>query len=170
MAFDNNFGFEEAQNAAPFESDATFTDGALDWDVEIEQESEFVLLPPGDYEFQVMDFERGRYNGGEKMGPCNKAIMHLKIYGKDGRTVTLKHNLFLHKKTEGLISEFFIGIGLKKHGEKLRMDWNATIGKRGWCKVGTRTFNGNEYNDIKRILDPARMPATGQVSFSAGTF
>ena len=33
----------------------------MDWDSEIEHESaEFVLLPDGDYDFEVIDFERAR--------------------------------------------------------------------------------------------------------------
>ena len=41
----------------------------------------------------------------------------------------------LHTKTEGLLSNFFAGIGQKKKGEKLRMNWNTVIGSRGKCKI-----------------------------------
>ena len=42
----------------------------MEWDAEISKESDFVLLPAGEYDFKVAAFERARYNGGEKMGPC----------------------------------------------------------------------------------------------------
>ena len=32
------------------------------------------------------------------------------------------------------------------------MDWNAIIGKQGVCKVGQREYNGNKFNDVKRMI------------------
>ena len=59
----------------------------LGWDDVIENDSpEFVILPDGDYDFEVVDFERGRHNGSEKLPPCNKAIVHIRIEGKEGVT------------------------------------------------------------------------------------
>jgi hypothetical protein len=45
------------------------------WDDQIEKDSEFILLPEGDYDFEVMSFERGRHAGSDKLPPCNKAIL-----------------------------------------------------------------------------------------------
>ena len=46
------------------------TDGrAFDWNDTIEHDSEFVLLPAGDYDFTVKSFERGRHPGSEKLPP-----------------------------------------------------------------------------------------------------
>lgn len=85
------------------------------WDDEIEKDSdEWVLLPEGDYDFTVTAFERGRHQGSDKLPPCNKAILTLKVEGKEG-TATITHNLFLHSKTEGMLSAFFCAIGQKKH-------------------------------------------------------
>ena len=36
-------------------------DRALDWDDEISQENEFVILPDGEYNFKVTGFERAEY-------------------------------------------------------------------------------------------------------------
>ena len=39
-----------------------------DWDSEINNESsEFVLLPEGDYDFTVEKFERGTFDGSDKL-------------------------------------------------------------------------------------------------------
>ena len=107
----------------------------LDWDSEINKESEFTLLPEGDYNFTVVSFERARHQGSAKLPPCNKAIVKIKIDGGELGSTTIQHNLFLHTKCEGMLSEFFIALGLKKHGEKLAMNWNAVQGKTGRCKV-----------------------------------
>lgn len=88
---------------------------ALDWDSVIEAENEFVLLPEGEYEFTVKSFERGYFNGSEKMSACPKAELTLQIDAPQG-TAIVKHNLFLSRKTEGLVCAFFISIGQKKHG------------------------------------------------------
>ena len=76
----------------------------LDWNDEIEKDSDFTLLPEGDYDFTVESFERGRHPGSDKLPACNKAILKL------------------HTKTEGMISAFFTAIGQKKKGEKVKMN------------------------------------------------
>ena len=125
------------------------------WDDTIEKDSEFVLLPDGLYYFTVASYERGRHtpnpqNPG-KLPAFPKATVHLKIVANEGET-ELRHNLFLHSSTEGMLSAFFGAIGQKRKGEPLRMDWNAIIGKVGVCKVGTREYNGNKYNEVKGMI------------------
>ena len=119
---------------------ADYVERELGWDDEIEKESDFILLPEGDYRFTVTGFERARHEGSEKLPPCNKAILSLRISTSEG-DVTIKHNLFLHTKTEGMLSAFFCAIGQKKHGEKLRMNWQTVIGATGRCKIGIRKWN-----------------------------
>lgn len=156
---------------------------ALDWDSEIEQESEFLLAPEGDYDFIVTGVERARYEGGTKLPPCNMAIVSIKVTTREG-DVTIPHRLYLHSKTEGLLSAFFIGIGQKKHGEKLRMNWQTVPGSTGRCKVGIRKWtdkDGNERqsNEIKRFFEPPanavnqtppQTPAQGGGVWKPGSF
>jgi len=131
----------------------------LEWDGTIENDgNDFIVLPAGDYDFEVVNFERARHNGSEKLPPCNKAVVFLKIKAPEGET-TIKHNLFLHTITEGMLCAFFTGIGQRKHGEKLTMNWNAVAGAKGRCKVGIRTWTGNDGNDyqsneIKKFYEP----------------
>lgn len=128
------------------------------WDDTIQQDSaDFVLLPEGLYNFVVKGFERGRHmpnpqNPG-KLPACNKATVSIEIEAAEGSTV-LKHNLFLHSSTEGMLSAFFAAIGQKKKGEPLKMNWQTIVGARGVCKVGIRTYNGNQYNEVKSMLYP----------------
>lgn len=144
--------------------------GELSWDSEIQHDSpEFVTLPDGDYDFEVIDFERARHPGSAKLPPCNKAIVHIKIEGKEGVSI-IKHQLFLHTITEGLLCEFFTGIGQRKHGEKISMNWNKVVGATGRAQIGTRKWTNDEgremvFNEIKKIYDPEEKP-----KFKAGQF
>lgn len=167
----NEYGFVDANTTERFE------DGALDWDSSIENDSpDFVLLPEGDYNFEVIEFERARHNGSEKLPPCNKAVVHIKIETPQGVSV-IRHNLFLHTKTEGMLCAFFAGIGQRKKGERLKMNWNTVVGSRGRCKVGIKTYNDKQYNEIKKFYEPApstsqpqTAPQPTQVAFESGKF
>lgn len=129
----------------------------FDWNDTITQDSEFIVLEPGDYWFMVKGYERARHtpnphNPG-KLPACNKAILDIEITTNDGKTKTIKHNLFLHSTTEGMLSAFFGAIGHKKHGEQLNMNWQLVPGSVGVCTVRKGLSNrGNEYNDIGRMI------------------
>nr|DAJ48257.1 MAG TPA: Protein of unknown function (DUF669) [Caudoviricetes sp.] len=132
-------------------------DHEIGWEDTIEKDSDFVLLPDGLYHFTVIGMERTRHtpnpqNPG-KLPACNKAIVSIKIVANEDET-ELRHNLYLHSSTEGMLSAFFAAIGQKKKGEPLRMNWNTIIGATGVCKVGTRQYNGNNYNEVKSMLYP----------------
>ncbi|MGG0757906.1 hypothetical protein, partial [Brevibacillus laterosporus] len=143
-------------------------DRELSWDDEIQKDGgEFILLPAGDYNFTVTKFERGRFAGSEKMPACNQAKLELKIHSPEHGDVVIFHNLFLHTKTEGLLSNFFAGIGQKKKGEKLRMNWHMVVGSKGRLKLEVRnyTHNGEERsnNQVKNFYPYDELPgATGQ--------
>lgn len=143
----------------------------LGWDSPIEKDSpDFVILPEGDYDFEVVEFERGRHAGSEKLPPCNKAIVHIKIEGQEGVSI-IRHNLFLHSITEGLLCDFFAGIGQRKKGEKATMNWNAVVGSKGRAKVGTKQWDGKTYNEIKKFYEPKEgSQQNNQPSFQQGKF
>ena len=146
----------------------------LDWDSEIENEgSEFIVAEPGDYDFVVTAFERGRFQGSAKMPPCNQAklTIRLEIPGSDG-ICDIKHNLFLHTKSEWKLCEFFTSIGQRQSGQRVAMNWNAVIGSRGRCKVSKRSFESNKEpgktlwaNDIDKFYPPQQTPANGSLPF-----
>lgn len=144
-------------------------DRELGWDDQIENDSpDFVILPEGDYDFEIIDFERGRHNGSEKLPPCNKAIVHIRIEGKEGIS-TIKHQLFLHTITEGMLCAFFTGIGQRQKGQKVTMNWNAVVGSKGRCKVGIRRWTNTEgreitFNEVKKFYEPEGK------GFTPGTF
>lgn len=126
----------------------------LGWDDEIEKDGgNFVLLPAGDYNFTVAKFERGRFQGSDKMPPCNQAKLELTVHSPEHGNVTIFHNLMLHTKTEGFLSNFFTGIGQKKKGEKLRMNWNLVTGAKGRCKVIQNKYMSKGEERVNNQID-----------------
>ena len=141
----------------------------LGWDDEIEKDgSDFMLLPEGDYDFTVESFERGRHNGSEKLPPCNKAILKIRIDTDEG-TALITHNLFLHTRTEGMISAFFAAIGQKKKGERMKMNWNAVPGSKGRCRVGIHEWK-NADGETRKSNDIKRFYPFEKKEFKAGAF
>lgn len=142
----------------------------LQWDDTIEKDSqEFILLPEGDYNFVVESYERVRHNGSDKLPPCNKAVLKLRIEAPEG-TVYINHNLFLHTITERMLSAFFASIGQKKKGEPIRMNWNHVPGSAGKAKIGIHTFTGKDgkpkqSNEVKYFYPKEEGPV-----FKAGEF
>lgn len=120
----------------------------LGWEDEIEKDGGgFTLLPAGDYNFTVAKFERGRFAGSTKMPACNQAKLELNIHSPEHGDVIVFHTLLLHTKTEGFLSNFFAGIGQKKKGEKLRMNWNTVIGSKGKLKLKINNYKGRDGDD-----------------------
>lgn len=145
----------------------------LGWDDEITNDSSYVLLDEGDYQFTVTAFERARFPGSAKIQPCNKAVLTLSVEGPGG-PVPVKYDLILYSTMEWKLSEFFRAIGQKKHGEPLRPRWNELVGSRGRGHFKPRTYtkkDGSEgkANDVEKFYDydPAAM-ATGGSWTDAG--
>ena len=114
----------------------------LDWDSTIEDDGQgYVLLNEGDYDFTVTGFERGRHEGSAKIPACNKAIVTLSVNTPNG-VAEIKENLILYKTMEWKISAFFRCIGLKKHGERLVMDWDHVLGAAGRAHIIQREWIG----------------------------
>lgn len=145
-------------------------DRELDWDDAIEHDSpDFILLEEGEYDFVVDHYERDRHPGSEKLPPCKKAVIYLNIDTPQG-TATVRHNLFLHTRTEGMVCAFFTAIGQRQHGQRITMNWNAVPGARGRARIGIRDYNGKKYNEVKRFLEPAAQPAAPGYQQSAPSY
>ena len=149
--------------------------GALDyeigWDDEIvKDEPEFVLLEEGDYNFTVSHFERARHEPkpGGKIPACNKAIVYFDVQGNDGETLQLKVDYLMWGTMEWKLGELFAGLGMKKKGEKLKLNWTAIPGKTGRCHVVQKPGKeaGKVFNNISKIYPKDEAPA----SYQAGVF
>lgn len=146
----------------------------LDWNDTIENDgADFTTIADGEYGFEVKSFRRGRHDGSANLPSCNKAILTLDIFDDDGKGVgSIEHNLFLHSKTEGLVCQFFRSISRRKHGEKLKMDWNKVIKATGRCRIKNKTEPKKKdptqtvtFCNIDKFLDPPEVEADAAETF-----
>ena len=128
----------------------------LDWDEEIDDGEEFerVLFEPGNYDFTVKKFERAR----TKESGNNMAVLDLEVTDGKKKT-TIKDWLVLTNKSVWKIASYFRSVGLKKHGEKMRMKWKESVGLSGRCTLDQEereSKKGKTYtvNTIQAYLDP----------------
>lgn len=126
----------------------------LGWDDVITKDSsEFDPIPEGDYDFTIERYDRARSQGKGKLPPCNMAIVYFRIMDRD-REVVIRENFILHTSLEWKLSELFRGIGAKKEGEEVRMNWNLLPGATGRAQVSLdpdRNDPSKKYNHIKKI-------------------
>lgn len=139
----------------------------LNWDDEIQNESSFVELPAGDYDFTIDHYERGRSQGSDKIPASNMAIVYFNVVGPDGQEATIRENFILHSKLEWKLSELFRGVGLKKEGEKFRMDWNALPGLKGRAKI---TLDPDRKDPSKKYNHIGKLYPFEEKQFKAGEF
>ncbi|MBF0892857.1 MAG: DUF669 domain-containing protein [Atopobium sp.] len=148
---------------------------AIGWDDEIIDpgEPEFVLLTPGIYDFTITEFERGHFDGSEKMDACSMAKLALRCTNGIQET-TVFTNLFLSSAVAFKLSKFAKSIGDMpagdSKGQKFHVDWNNIIGKSGKCRIKTRVYNGNDYNEVYDFIVPdpaAPAPAPAPMPQSA---
>ena len=135
----------------------------LSWTSEIQDDggSSFIVLPEGEYKFQVQGLEKGSYQGSsEKIGMgCPMATLSLKVMSPNGNA-DVKDTIYLKKSLEWKASSFFRSIGQKKHGEKFTMNWKDSniLGQTGRCKIKVEKWIDKEgkerqSNKIDSYLD-----------------
>ena len=81
------------------------------------------------------------------------AVVYFTVHVPE-REVTIRENYVLHTSLEWKLSELFRGVGLKKEGEELRMDWSALPG----IKDPNKKFNYIEKLYPKDTSKPAFTP------------
>lgn len=117
------------------------------WEDEIlEEGGSYEPLTEGNYDYTVKKVERARSKGEGKLPPCNMAKVTFSVWGEDGEH-EITENFVLHSQLEWKLSQLFLSVGMKRHGEPLRMNWTGIVGKTGKCRVVVRTFkkkNGDE--------------------------
>lgn len=133
----------------------------LDWeDYVCRDNSTEIILPEGDYPFNVVDYEKSYHNGSIKIPPCPKVIVDCEFDGGKYGTVNIKSYFFLYSTMEWKICQFYRSIGKKKWGERIKMDWNSIIGSRGIAHVNIESWKDDSgkihtNNKISEFLDPA---------------
>lgn len=128
----------------------------LGWDEEVEkgEGGDFVLLPPGDYDFTVETYERARFDGSTKAPACHKAVLKLRIDAPEGSAL-ITESLLLYDKMQWKLAQFFLCIGEKEVDGKVKMNWPAVPGSKGRATVEVTTNQNDpekKYNHVKRYL------------------
>ena len=90
----------------------------LSWDDNIQNDSSFVELPEGDYEFTIDHYERGRSQGSAKIPPSNMAIVFFNIRTPEGQEVTIKENYIRIPDWNGNFPNCSAESDLRKKGRK----------------------------------------------------
>ena len=133
-----------------------------DWDDMIENDGgesfESVILPEGNYPFEVIKVEKSWYDGSAKVPACNMAKVFLRIDGGEKGTAICVEQLYLCDKFEWKAAAFLRAIGMKKHGEPTQ--WRKLTqcdGETGRCQIYVDEFEGRngaqQSNKIKRFFD-----------------
>lgn len=151
----NEFNFD----AAPQQPATTPTD-EFDWDSEFDFDDpdEYIILPPGEYDYEVRSFQRSRYDGGvakdgHTIPPCPVAKIQIGIKTDTG-DVVINDSFFINKGNTKKLSGFFQSVGLAKAGSKVKMSWwsDDLVGMTGRAKINTRKYNDKTYNNVSHYI------------------
>ena len=155
---------------------------AMDWDDEITDDGEYsgeesVILPDGNYPFEVIKTEQVWYDGSDKLPPCNMAKVFLRIDGGELGKGFCVEQIFLLERLEWKASAFLRSIGLKKHGEKIA--WRKLLhcdGETGRCKIYVDTYKSKgeekKSNKVEKFFDKDenREEQAPKKAFKKGSF
>lgn len=143
---------------------ANATEKVLGWDDEIQNDGEYsgeenVVLPEGNYDFEVIKTEQAWYDGSAKIPACNMAKLYLRVDGGELGKALCVENIYLLERLEWKAAAFLRSIGLKKHGEPIA--WRQLThcdGERGRCHVYVDEFTGKDgqtrqSNKVKSFFD-----------------
>lgn len=121
----------------------------MDWDDGISAEAgEYTgVLPVGEYDFTVVDFERTFSKAGKNMAKITLEIDYDGFKWKVWDYMTLTSNMAWK------LASFFETLGLKKKGTELKkMPWNEILGKTGRVKIKHEQYNGNDSAKVERYI------------------
>lgn len=93
------------------------------------------VFPAGDYPFTVTAFQRAEYPGSTKFPPCKMAVLTVEIDGGALGTMLIQDRLFLHRRQEWKLRQFFTAIGQRKANGCIHMDWSTVPGARGVVRL-----------------------------------
>ena len=155
----------------------------IDWDDEITNDGEYsneesVVLPEGNYPFEVIKTEQAWFDGSQKIPACNMAKVFLRIDGGELGKALCVENIYLLEKLEWKAAAFLRSIGLKKHGEPI--SWRKLLhcdGETGRCKIYVDDYTGKDgqvkqSNKVKSFFDKeeSKQEQAPKKTFKKGAF
>lgn len=152
----------------------------IDWDDQITDDGEYsgeesVVLPEGNYPFEVIKVEKAWYDGGNRIPACNMAKVFLRVDGGERGKALCVENIYLVERLQWKAASFLRSIGLKKHGEDIQ--WRKLVqcdGERGRCEIYVDEYekkDGNgkgQSNKLRRFFDKEEEPP--KKAFKKGSF
>ena len=151
----------------------------LGWDDQIQNDGEYsgeenVVLPEGNYDFEVIKTEQAWFDGSSKIPACNMAKVFLRIDGGELGKALCVENIYLLEGLEWKASAFLRSLGLKKHGEPIA--WRQLVhcdGERGRCRIYVDGYKGRDgdvkkSNKVKSFFDKEEQAP--KKSFTRGAF
>ena len=133
--------------------------GVMNWDDVLDTDGEvsYIELEEGDYTFTVTNVEKKQFPGGQKIPPCPKAEVQLEVDCDRGKAFA-KVDLILYSSLKWKLSAFFRCVGMKRHGEDLRMRWDEVPGKRGRAHFVPRAYTARDgsirhANEVESFYD-----------------
>ncbi|MGM0215435.1 hypothetical protein [Enterococcus sp. AZ109] len=151
----------------------------------VAEESQFTLLPAGEYPFTIVGSERKIYDGNSTKIQNGTPFVELevKLSGTEGET-TVKERLYMVKKFSWKLTQFFTSIGQAPVvGQPFSPNWNVVIGSKGRAKVEVNSYTKDgqqrQNNRVTEFLKPAAnsqlnqgqpQPQNNQQTNTAGGF
>ena len=132
----------------------------LNWDAEINQESEVPDYPEGDYDFSVTNVERAMHDGtGGIPVECPKFIVTYRV--SNGQVSgPIRDTFYCVKKYEWKLSAFMLAVGLKHHGEPINLQkFTSAVGMTGRCRLA-KSKDG-KYTNINKYYENKPAPTQG---------
>lgn len=134
----------------------------FNWDSEISNDGNglsFIILPDGQYTFEVTKFEKSFYSGNSTKIPanCPKADLEMTITTDDGISI-IRDSIFLYDAFEWKLSSFFRCLGLKQHGQSVKMPWDKVLHAKGKASISSEEYTNRDgetkkKNIIKNYID-----------------
>jgi hypothetical protein len=144
-------------------------DQRIGWDYEFSEEDtkggEATILPDGDYDATVEDFERGQFAGNENLQAGPMAVLTLAVNGGELGISRPRVNLILNQKLAWKIDQLAVSCGFWKRGEGKgrKMPWGELKGARLRVKVASRKYQDKPYQEVVRFLAPTETRGAEQI-------
>ena len=136
--------------------------------------TENVVLPEGNYPFEVIKTEQVWFNGSDKLPACYMFKVFLRVDGGELGKALCVENIYGLDGLQWKAAAFLRSIGLKKHGEPIK--WRSLLncdGETGRCKIYKDKYTGRdgsiqENNKVKSFFDKEEQAP--KKAFTKGAF
>ncbi len=110
------------------------------------EDNDFSPLPAGEYEVNLFDFEKKESSTGK---PMFKLTMKVAEGEHEGRQIFT--NLVITPKALWKVKEALEAFGKEVPKAAIEVDFEELLGRRAVAVVGHREYNGNIYDDVKKL-------------------